>query len=66
MQEGTTLKRKLINCRLPKRAEWYLLYEGTYRCTNCGKGLHVPENDDGSLAFNYCPFCGSKMIGVNI
>ena len=47
-----------------KRGRWIYLYDGDYKCSQCGNWLTCEETprESGLL---YCPNCGAKMDEVD-
>lgn len=45
------------------RGKWVKLYEGNYKCSECGDWW---GNDDNDMVenFHYCPNCGAWMEGA--
>lgn len=45
------------------RGRWIKLYEGNYKCSECGDWW---GNDDNDMVenFHYCPNCGADMRGT--
>lgn len=45
-----------------KQGEWeWSEYASKWICSNC---WHTVEEEDANTEYNYCPYCGARMDGV--
>ena len=50
---------KVNSATKPLTGKWVKECKNRYKCSNCNTG----RNTDTQLGWNFCPTCGTKMVG---